>query len=54
MERTAISGVLSVDLSWSDIGTSGSIWDASDSDRQGNALKGEVEMVAIVELPSSD
>ena len=45
MERTAVAGVLPVDFSWSDIGTWGAIWDASDRDGQGNALKGKVEVV---------
>ena len=45
MERTERAGVLPVGFSWSDIGTWGAIWDASERDPCGNALKGHVEVL---------
>ncbi len=45
MERTARAGVLPVSFSWSDIGTWGAIWEASERDGAGNALKGPVEVL---------
>ena len=46
MERTAKAGVLPVSFAWSDIGTWGAIWDASPQDDAGNALRGNVEVIA--------
>jgi mannose-1-phosphate guanylyltransferase/mannose-6-phosphate isomerase len=45
MERTEAAGVLPVSFAWSDIGTWGAIWEASERDRDGNAFKGRVEAV---------
>ena len=45
MERTDKAGVLPVSFAWSDIGTWGAIWSASTQDSEGNALRGEVELV---------
>ena len=45
MEHTARAGVLPVSFSWSDIGTWGAIWEASERDGAGNALKGPVEVL---------
>ena len=45
MERTAKAGVLDVSFAWSDVGTWGALWAASEQDPDGNALKGEVEVV---------
>ncbi|RVU15330.1 mannose-1-phosphate guanylyltransferase/mannose-6-phosphate isomerase [Methylobacterium oryzihabitans] len=42
MERTSRAGVLPVSFPWSDIGTWGALWEASDRDRDGNALRGRV------------
>ena len=41
-----MAGVLPVSFPWSDIGTWGAIWDASHRDGSGNALRGEVEVLA--------
>ncbi|WP_298956707.1 mannose-1-phosphate guanylyltransferase/mannose-6-phosphate isomerase [uncultured Methylobacterium sp.] len=40
MERTTRAGVLPVSFPWSDIGTWDALWDASDRDRDGNAVRG--------------
>jgi mannose-1-phosphate guanylyltransferase/mannose-6-phosphate isomerase len=40
MERTRRSGVLPVRFPWSDIGTWGALWEVSDRDGAGNALRG--------------
>ena len=45
MERTEAAGVLPVSFAWSDIGTWGAIWEASEQDPEGNAFKGRVEAV---------
>ncbi|WP_262296305.1 mannose-1-phosphate guanylyltransferase/mannose-6-phosphate isomerase [Microvirga sesbaniae] len=45
MERTERAGVLPVSFRWSDIGSWGSLWDASERDEAGNALRGNVEVV---------
>ena len=45
MERTEAAGVLPVSFSWSDVGTWAAIWEASARNSDGNALKGEVEVV---------
>jgi mannose-1-phosphate guanylyltransferase/mannose-6-phosphate isomerase len=42
MERTARAGVLPVTFPWSDIGTWGALWEVSDRDGDGNALRGRV------------
>ncbi|ACA19511.1 mannose-1-phosphate guanylyltransferase/mannose-6-phosphate isomerase [Methylobacterium sp. 4-46] len=42
MEHTARSGVLPVRFPWSDIGTWGALWDVSERDASGNALRGRV------------
>ena len=46
MERTEAAGVLPVSFSWSDIGTWAAIWEASARNSEGNALKGQVEVVS--------
>ncbi|MPR11568.1 mannose-1-phosphate guanylyltransferase/mannose-6-phosphate isomerase [Microvirga tunisiensis] len=45
MERTERAGVLPVSFSWSDIGTWGALWDASPRDHDGNAVRGNVEVL---------
>ncbi len=45
MERTAVAGVLAVSFDWSDIGTWGALWAASERDAGGNALSGQVEVI---------
>jgi mannose-1-phosphate guanylyltransferase/mannose-6-phosphate isomerase len=45
MERTERAGVLPVSFSWSDIGSWGSLWDASPRDEAGNSLRGNVEVI---------
>ncbi|KAA2235264.1 mannose-1-phosphate guanylyltransferase/mannose-6-phosphate isomerase [Salinarimonas soli] len=46
MEKTTRAGVLPVSFSWSDIGTWDALWDASPRDGDGNAVRGNVEVVA--------
>lgn len=45
MERTTRAGVLPVTFSWSDIGNWNAIWEASARDGEGNALRGNVEVL---------
>ncbi|MDX6807282.1 mannose-1-phosphate guanylyltransferase/mannose-6-phosphate isomerase [Terrihabitans rhizophilus] len=45
MERSARVSVVPVDCGWSDIGTWGAIWDASQKDARGNVTRGTVELV---------
>ena len=45
MERTKVAGVLPVAFAWSDIGTWDAIYDASPRNQDGNALKGQVELL---------
>jgi mannose-1-phosphate guanylyltransferase/mannose-6-phosphate isomerase len=45
MEHTERAGVLPVSFHWSDIGSWGALWDASERDEAGNALRGNVEVV---------
>ncbi len=40
MERTERAGVLPVRFPWSDIGTWGALWEVSDRDGDGNAVRG--------------
>ena len=42
MEKTASAAMVSLDAGWSDIGSWSALWDVSDKDPQGNALKGDV------------
>jgi mannose-1-phosphate guanylyltransferase / mannose-6-phosphate isomerase len=57
MERTRRASVVPVDCGWSDIGTWGAIWDASAKDGDGNARRGNVELldsencIAITDKP---
>lgn len=44
MEKTEVAGVLPVDLAWSDIGTWDALWAESPHDRDGNAVRGNVEL----------
>lgn len=45
MEHTQRAGVLPVSFSWSDIGSWSALWDASPRDEDGNALRGNVEVI---------
>ncbi|MDF2811796.1 MAG: mannose-phosphate guanylyltransferase/mannose-6-phosphate isomerase [Microvirga sp.] len=45
MEHTERAGVLPVSFSWSDIGSWSALWDASPRDEDGNALRGNVEVI---------
>ncbi len=42
MEKTASAVVLPLDAGWSDVGCWSSMWDVSDSDQDGNVIKGDV------------
>jgi mannose-1-phosphate guanylyltransferase/mannose-6-phosphate isomerase len=42
MERTDKAAVVPVDMGWSDIGSWESLWNATDRDEAGNAIKGDV------------
>ncbi len=45
MEKTAKAGVLPVEFPWSDIGTWGLLWEASEKDGDGNVTHGQVELL---------
>lgn len=45
MQRTALAGVVKARFDWSDIGTWGSLWDASPHDENGNTTSGTVELL---------
>jgi mannose-1-phosphate guanylyltransferase/mannose-6-phosphate isomerase len=45
MEHTELAGVLPVSFSWSDVGTWGALWDSSPRNEDGNALRGNVEVL---------
>jgi mannose-1-phosphate guanylyltransferase / mannose-6-phosphate isomerase len=45
MEHTTQAGVVSAAFDWSDVGSWGAVWDVSPRDAQGNAVRGEVELV---------
>jgi mannose-1-phosphate guanylyltransferase / mannose-6-phosphate isomerase len=45
MEHTKQAGVVSAAFDWSDVGSWGAVWDVSPRDAQGNAVRGEVELV---------
>ena len=47
MERTSCAIVTPVDMGWSDIGSWSSLWDISDKDEAGNAIKGDVFTVDV-------
>lgn len=42
MEKTAKAAVVPADIGWSDIGSWRAIWEVSDKDEQGNAVRGDV------------
>tara|TARA_R110002167_G_scaffold52570_2_gene151637 strand:+ start:1386 stop:2792 length:1407 start_codon:yes stop_codon:yes gene_type:complete len=42
MEKTDSAAMVALDAGWSDIGSWSALWDVSDKDPQGNALKGDV------------
>jgi mannose-1-phosphate guanylyltransferase/mannose-6-phosphate isomerase len=42
MEHTQKAAIVPVEMGWSDIGSWEALWDASDKDKDGNALKGDV------------
>ena len=44
MERTDRAAVLPASFSWSDLGTWHSLWEASDKDRDGNVVRGDVHL----------
>lgn len=44
MQKTQHAGVIEAGFDWSDIGTWGSLWDASPHDANGNRLSGPVEV----------
>ena len=41
MERTGVAAVVPVDIGWSDVGSWSSLWEISDHDQAGNAVRGE-------------
>ncbi len=45
MERTGRAGVLPVAFPWSDVGTWDAVWGVLERDRDGNALRGRVELI---------
>lgn len=45
MEPTDRAGVLPVTFAWSDIGTWGALWEAAEHDSEGNAVRGQVELI---------
>jgi mannose-1-phosphate guanylyltransferase / mannose-6-phosphate isomerase len=45
MERTDKAAVVSLACGWSDVGTWGSVWQASEQDENGNATRGRVKVV---------
>lgn len=45
MQRTARAGVVKARFDWSDIGTWGSLWEASPHDESGNTVSGQVELL---------
>ncbi len=47
MERTDRAAVLPASFTWSDIGTWGSLWEASKHDENGNALHGNIEIASV-------
>ena len=42
MEKTARAAVVTADIGWSDIGSWRALWEVSDKDGQGNAVRGDV------------
>ena len=44
MQRTSLAGVIKATFDWSDIGTWGSLWEASPHDEAGNRISGRVEL----------
>ena len=46
MEKTAAAAVLEAGFDWSDLGTWSAVWEASDKDAEGNAVRGEVVLEA--------
>lgn len=42
MEHTDAAAVVPVDMGWSDIGSWSALWEASEKDEQGNAVRGDV------------
>lgn len=44
MERTARAAVVPVNMGWSDIGSWDALWENSDKDSSGNALRGDVDV----------
>lgn len=44
MQKTQHAGILTASFDWSDVGTWGSLWDASPHDHSGNRLSGNVEV----------
>lgn len=44
MQKTSHAGVIAADFDWSDVGTWGSLWDASEHDPEGNRVSGPVEV----------
>jgi len=44
MQKTSHAGVIAAEFDWSDVGTWGSLWDASSHDREGNRVSGPVEV----------
>jgi mannose-1-phosphate guanylyltransferase/mannose-6-phosphate isomerase len=45
MERTEKAAVVPLSCGWSDVGTWGSVWQASDQDEAGNATRGRVRLL---------
>ena len=45
MQKTKHAGVIAAEFDWSDVGTWGSLWDASSHDSQGNRISGPVEVL---------
>jgi len=49
MEKTRRAAVLPVDFAWSDLGAWDAVWQASDKDAAGNAIRGEALMVGATD-----
>lgn len=45
MENTARAAVVPADIGWSDVGAWSALWEISDKDTEGNAARGDVEIV---------
>lgn len=47
MERTNKAAIVPVDMGWSDVGSWDALWQVSDKDSDGNAVKGDVKLLDV-------